>query len=68
MTNTSATGTYALAVDWTDGRTPTYERHIGWRCTEADARKWFAREARRQAGGARCALIGPTGRIITEHR
>jgi hypothetical protein len=62
MTAPEAVGLFVMGVDWTDGRTPTYERHHAWVTTEAQARAWFADLSRTPA--APSALIGHGGRIL----
>ena len=64
MDNTTDTDTaiYALAIDWQDGRTPNYEAHNRWMCTEAQAIRYFRKSM--EGYGHRRALIGPDGTII----
>jgi len=60
----SDAATYTLAIDWENGRTPTYETHLTWTTTEANARTYYQRN-RHNAQGLRTALVGPDGRILT---
>lgn len=56
------TNIYIIGIDWTGGKTPTYEAHKKWRTTEDKAREYF-RSAAKEHGQA-CALIGPNGSIL----
>lgn len=56
---------YVMGIDFTNGRTPSYQRHHAWKCAdEATARRYFALNAI-DATGHRAALIAADGRIVT---
>ena len=69
MTNsTDTTGIYVMGIDWENGRTPSYEAHLRWKCDEAAALRYFSMNADINRAGLRAALIAPDGRIVTEAR
>lgn len=63
---TNSTGIYVMGIDWENGRTPSYEAHLRWKCDETAALRYFSMNADSNRLGLRAALIAPDGRIVTE--
>ena len=55
---------FTLAIDWSEGKTPTYESWRKWLTTEENARRMFARSL---VCGRRSALVSSDGRILVSH-
>lgn len=56
------TDLYTIAIDWTGGRTPSYEGWKKWRTTEEKASAYFLNASKDH--GQACALIASDGRIL----
>ena len=55
---------FTLAVDWSEGRTASYQSWRRWMTTEENARRIFERSF---VCGRRCALVSADGRVLATY-